>query len=137
MKKLICKKCGNEVLPEKDKALKKEYPYYCSFCDENKYRFECMRVEENKAQKRKELIWQMKKEYYPASVRSKDFGVWSGSMKKKEDCFLHGWKRKAKYRLKTRLDWIGWNNIWIHICTKIRKIIRFRRKEKVWQKDIL
>ena len=68
MKKLICKKCGNEVLPEKDKALKKEYPYY------------------------------------PASVRSEDFGVWSGSMKKKEDCFLHGWKRKAKYRLKTRLD---------------------------------
>lgn len=56
MKKLICKKCGNEVLPEKDKALKKEYPYYCSFCDENKYRFECMRVEENKAQKRKELV---------------------------------------------------------------------------------
>ena len=36
--------------------------------------------------------------------RSEDFGVWSGSMKKKEDCFLHGWKRKAKYRLKTRLD---------------------------------
>ena len=33
MKKLVCKKCGNEVLPEKDKALKKEYPYYCSFCD--------------------------------------------------------------------------------------------------------
>lgn len=28
MKKLVCKKCGNEVLPEKDKALKKEYPYY-------------------------------------------------------------------------------------------------------------
>lgn len=56
MKKLICKKCGNEVLAEKDKALKKEYPYYCSFCDENKYRFECMSVEENKAQKRKELI---------------------------------------------------------------------------------
>ena len=56
MKKLICKKCGNEVLPEKDKALKKEYPYYFSFCDENKYIFECMRVEENKAQKRKELI---------------------------------------------------------------------------------
>lgn len=23
MKKLICKKCGNEVLPEKDKALKR------------------------------------------------------------------------------------------------------------------
>lgn len=57
MKKLVCKKCGNEVLPEKDKALKKEYPYYCSFCDENKYRFECMSVEENKAQKRKELIF--------------------------------------------------------------------------------
>lgn len=49
MKKLVCKKCGNEVLPEKDKALKKEYPYYCSFCDENRYRFECMSVEENKA----------------------------------------------------------------------------------------
>ena len=23
--------------------------HYCSFCDENKYRFECMSVEENKA----------------------------------------------------------------------------------------
>lgn len=50
MKKLVCKKCGNEVLPEKDKALKKEYPYYCSFCDENKYSFECIDVEEKEKQ---------------------------------------------------------------------------------------
>ncbi len=40
MNMLICKKCGREILPENDKALKKEYPYYCSFCDENKYEFE-------------------------------------------------------------------------------------------------
>ena len=28
MNKLICKKCGREILPENDNALKKEYPYY-------------------------------------------------------------------------------------------------------------
>lgn len=33
MNKLICKKCGREILPENDKALKAEYPYYCGFCE--------------------------------------------------------------------------------------------------------
>ena len=61
MNKLICKKCGREILPENDKALKEKYPYYCGFCDENKYEFECI-----------------------------DFGVLSGIMKKKEECFLNG-----------------------------------------------
>lgn len=46
MNKLICKKCEREILLENDKALKEEYPYYCNFCDENKYEFECMIVEE-------------------------------------------------------------------------------------------
>lgn len=50
MNKLICKKCGREILPENDNALKKEYPYYCSFCDENKYTFECIDVEEKEKQ---------------------------------------------------------------------------------------
>lgn len=49
MNMLICKKCGREILPENDKALKKEYPYYCSFCDENKYEFECMGVGKKEA----------------------------------------------------------------------------------------
>lgn len=37
----------------------------------------------------------MKKECYPASVRSEDFGVWPGDMKRKEESCLHGWKRKV------------------------------------------
>ena len=41
--------------------------------------------------------------YYPANVRFKDFEVLSGNMKKKEECFLHGWRWKAKNHLKTRL----------------------------------
>lgn len=53
MNKLICKKCGREILPENDKALKAEYPYYCGFCDENKYEFECIGVEENEKKNRK------------------------------------------------------------------------------------
>ena len=53
MNKLICKKCGSEILSENDKALKKEYPYYCSFCDENKYEFECMGVEEKEKKNKK------------------------------------------------------------------------------------
>lgn len=43
-------------------------------------------------------------EYFPANRKSEDLGVLCGNMKKKEECFLNGWKRKVKYRLKTRLD---------------------------------
>ena len=56
MNKLICKKCGREILPENDNALKKEYPYYCSFCDENKYAFECICVEKRETEHKRDMI---------------------------------------------------------------------------------
>ena len=33
---------GSEVLPERDKRLRKEYLYYCPECDEDMYSFECV-----------------------------------------------------------------------------------------------
>lgn len=41
-----CFRCGTQLKLEKDKALKKEYPYYCPECDENMYSFEA--VDESK-----------------------------------------------------------------------------------------
>ena len=35
-----CNKCGNFVVKETNKKLKKEYPYYCKICYENMYKFE-------------------------------------------------------------------------------------------------
>jgi len=35
-----CIKCGHKVKVETDKYLKKEYPYYCPYCDENLYSIE-------------------------------------------------------------------------------------------------
>lgn len=43
-KKIVCKRCGNEVQEEEDEELRKEYPYYCPKCDENMYSFECKEV---------------------------------------------------------------------------------------------
>ena len=39
--KRFCSRCGTGVQPEKDRGLRKEYPYYCPKCDENMYSFEC------------------------------------------------------------------------------------------------
>ena len=41
-RRMACRRCGSEVLPERDKWLRKEYPYYCPECDENMYSFECV-----------------------------------------------------------------------------------------------
>lgn len=40
LKKVYCNKCNCKVKKEKDKDLKKEYPYFCKNCYENLYSFE-------------------------------------------------------------------------------------------------
>lgn len=40
MKKFRCNHCNTVVKKETTKQLRKEYPFYCKKCDENKYRFE-------------------------------------------------------------------------------------------------
>lgn len=40
IKNVYCKRCGHKVKRETTKGLRKEYPYYCPYCDENMYRFE-------------------------------------------------------------------------------------------------
>lgn len=42
MQNMICKKCRNVVSVEEDEELRREYPYYCSYCDENLYDFEVL-----------------------------------------------------------------------------------------------
>ena len=44
MKKIVCKKCGREVV----KSELKEYSYQCVECDEDLYEFETELVEESK-----------------------------------------------------------------------------------------
>lgn len=41
-KKMVCRRCGSKVRPERMPGLREEYPYYCPRCDENMYSFECM-----------------------------------------------------------------------------------------------
>ena len=43
--KRVCKCCGTIVETETDKGLRKEYPYYCPRCEENKYTFETEAIE--------------------------------------------------------------------------------------------
>lgn len=43
-RKTVCRRCGAEVQRERERQLRKEYPYYCPDCDENMYSFECMEV---------------------------------------------------------------------------------------------
>lgn len=40
-RKVVCRRCGSEVQRERERRLRKEYPYYCPECDENMYSFEC------------------------------------------------------------------------------------------------
>ena len=42
-KKKLCPKCLSILKYEKDKKLKKEYPLYCSSCNENFYLFEVVK----------------------------------------------------------------------------------------------
>lgn len=41
-RKMVCRRCGSRVRPEREAGLREEYPYYCPQCDENMYSFECM-----------------------------------------------------------------------------------------------
>lgn len=43
-RRMTCRRCGSDVQPERDKWLRKEYPYYCPKCDEDMYSFECMEL---------------------------------------------------------------------------------------------
>lgn len=43
--KRVCKCCGTIVETEADRELRKEYPYYCPRCEENKYTFETEAIE--------------------------------------------------------------------------------------------
>ncbi|MCM1559579.1 MAG: hypothetical protein NC123_08545 [Butyrivibrio sp.] len=36
----VCRRCGTRVRKERDKDLKRQYPYYCPKCDENMFEFE-------------------------------------------------------------------------------------------------
>lgn len=40
MKRARCNVCKSVVKKETTKGLRKEYPFYCPTCDENKFRFE-------------------------------------------------------------------------------------------------
>ncbi len=40
----VCQKCMGRVRRERSRELRKKYPYYCPYCDENMYSFECMEV---------------------------------------------------------------------------------------------
>lgn len=53
MKRRYCKRCGCRVKKEKERQLKKEYPFYCPCCDENMYRFETDKNNAGKCQKAK------------------------------------------------------------------------------------
>ncbi len=35
----ICRRCKGKIIPERG-TLRKTYPYYCPFCDENMFSFE-------------------------------------------------------------------------------------------------
>lgn len=52
----ICTRCGTGVLPEVDKGLKEEYPFYCPNCDENMYSFECEDIMENIEERKNKII---------------------------------------------------------------------------------
>ena len=43
-KKKLCPKCLNILKNETNKKLKREYPFFCSSCDENFYNFEIVKT---------------------------------------------------------------------------------------------
>ena len=43
-KKKLCPKCLNILKYEKNKKLKREYPYICTSCDENFYSIEVVKT---------------------------------------------------------------------------------------------
>lgn len=62
--KKICKLCGTEVEKETDMELKEDYPYYCPYCDENKYSFECENLPENEDERKRKIIHYLATEDY-------------------------------------------------------------------------
>lgn len=44
MKRARCNKCSTIVKKETNKELRKKYPFYCSCCGENLYRFETHKI---------------------------------------------------------------------------------------------
>ena len=46
--KVYCRRCDHQVKRETSKDLRKEYSYYCPYCDENMYSFETYKKKENK-----------------------------------------------------------------------------------------
>lgn len=43
-KKKLCPKCSSVLRYEKDKNLKRQYPYVCTNCDENFYSVEAVKT---------------------------------------------------------------------------------------------
>lgn len=72
----ICKQCGIEVLPEEDKELKKEYPFFCPECDENVYSFECEDIPETIEERKNKIIrYLVTEDYIPLNadwIRNKE-----------------------------------------------------------------
>ncbi len=44
----VCQKCMGRVYRERSRELRKKYPYYCPYCDENMYSFECRDIVQNR-----------------------------------------------------------------------------------------
>lgn len=63
--KKVCKRCGcDEIREETDEELKNEYPYYCSYCDENMYSFEVEEIPETTEENKLRIIHYLGEEDY-------------------------------------------------------------------------
>lgn len=63
--KKVCKRCGcDEIREETDEELKKEYPYYCPYCDENMYSFEVEEIPETMEEHKRRVIRYLATEDY-------------------------------------------------------------------------
>ena len=62
--KRVCKICGTVVENETHEELRKEYPYYCPECDQNKYSFETEEIPETEQEYRRKVIRYLTEEDY-------------------------------------------------------------------------